>query len=217
MHNFIGILLFSLMSYTSLVPYNEGGWKLEKNKNGILVYTQMVENEEIKQIRMITTADAKLSTAIAVLTDVSNYKQWIYKCVYSKLVKQVSDHEMIYYSITDGPWPVIDRDLVLLNKIHQHPETKIVYSVTETKLDYIPEKEDYVRIKNMKGVWKFTPLKDGKIAIEYYLQVDPAGKLPPWVVNMFITTGPYQTMEKFKEMLGKDGYKGTTFDFIEDH
>lgn len=198
----------------SLVLYNDSDWKLEKDKNGIKVLTHIPENSKLKEIRMTSIADATLSQAIAVLLDVEGYPNWIYNCESAKVIEHPKDNEVIYYSVTNAPWPIDDRDLVVHNKIFQNPKTKVVFSQSEAKADLLPKIIGRVRITDMFGLWKFTPIGTNKIKIEYYIKVDPAGKLPTWVVNMFIANGPYQSMLKFKDQLKKDKYKNVAIDFI---
>ncbi len=202
-----------LLSFTF---YSDSNWKLEKDKNGIRVLTHIPENSELKEIRMTSTANATLTQAIAVLMDVEGYPNWIYNCESAKVVKDINENEIVYYSITKAPWPVLDRDLVVYNKIYQHPETKEVFSKSEAKAELLPLVNGRIRITDMLGLWKFTPKGSNKIEIEYYIKVDPAGKLPTWVVNMFIANGPYQSMLKFKEQLQKEKYKNAKIDFIKD-
>ena len=198
----------------SLTFLSGSNWKLEKDKNGIKVLTHIPEDSELKEIRMTSTADASLTQAVAVLMDIEGYSNWIYNCESAKLVKHLKENEVIYYSVTKAPWPILDRDLVVYNKIYQHHETKAVFSQSKSNPKLLPNIPGRIRIVDLYGLWKFTPKGKNKIEIEYYIKVDPAGKLPAWVVNMFIANGPYQTMVKYKEQLQKDKYRNTEISFI---
>ncbi|MBD0377821.1 MAG: lipid-binding protein, partial [Flavisolibacter sp.] len=37
--------------------------------------------------------------------------------------------------------------------------------------------------------------------VDYTLQVNPGGQLPPWLVNMFADKGPYESFKKLAELL----------------
>lgn len=195
---------------------NNSDWKLEKSKNNIQVFSRIAEDSDLKEIRMTSSAEATLSQAVAVLMDVEGYSNWIYNCESAKVVKQLKDNEVLYYSITKAPWPVLDRDLVVHNQIYQKSDTKEVFSQSEAKAKLLPKINGRIRITNMFGLWKFTPKGNNKIEIEYYIKVDPAGSLPTWVVNMFIANGPYQSMLQFKQELQKEKYKTAKIDFITD-
>ena len=179
-----------------------------------MVYSCIPEGESLKQIKVYTTVKASFSTLLSVLMDVPNYPNWIYNCSESKMIKKKNQKEMTYYSISVAPWPIHDRDLVLKNKVYQEKDTKILYSISTPRLNLVPKKEGMVRIEEMYGKWKFTPLKSGYILIEYNLKIDVGGSVPDWVINLFIDNGPYQTMIKYKECLDLKKYKDAKIDFI---
>lgn len=195
---------------------SNSNWKLEKNKNGIKVFTHIPEGAELKEIKMSSTANATLSQAAAVLLDVDEYPRWIYNCNQAKIIKRISKHEILYYSNVKAPWPVSDRDVVANNKIFQNPKTKVVFSESTANIDVLPSIDDKVRIKKFYGLWKITPIEKNKIKIEYYLKINPGGKLPVWVVNLFIANAPYQSMLNFKRQLNEDKYQNVSMNFIKD-
>lgn len=189
-------------------------WNLEKSKNGILVYSSIPEGHKLKQIKIKTTAKTTLSATIAVLKQVENYTLWIYNCNTSRLINQKNELEMSYYSETTTPWPLQNRDLVVYNIISQDKITKKVQSISTPLPNKVPEKENLVRITDFYGEWTFTPINKEEISIEYYLKIDPAGSVPAWMLNMFIDVGPYQTIEKFKQLIELPQYKKITFESI---
>ncbi len=208
--------IFLAIFLTSFVTDKPEKWKLEKNKNGVKVYSYIPKGESLKEIKMNTVVKTSLSAVVSVLQNVSDYTDWIYNCTTSKTIKKNNKSETIYYSVSDAPWPIDNRDMVLINKIHQDKKSKIVYSITGISSYYIPKNKNMVRIPKMKGIWKFTPLKNGYVNIEYLLKVDIGGKVPNWVTNMFITYGPYQSMRGFIKALNHERHVKATYDFIEE-
>ncbi len=205
-----------LLTCTSFNSNNVPKWKLEKSHNGITIYSYLPENKSIKEIKSHTVVNTTLSTLVAILSDVDNYKNWIYNCIVSKKVEKVAKNKMYYYTKTNAPWPLSNRDLIAYNKIFQDKASKIVYSISVPKPKKMEEQSGVVRIFYFYGEWKFTPLKNGKIAIDYHLKIDPAGLIPAWITNLFIENGPYQTLLKFKAQITKEKYKNATFDYIVD-
>lgn len=209
-------ILFILILFTSFNSDKTAIWKLEKNKNGIKVYSHIPEGESLKQIKTYTIVKSSLSSLISILLDVPNYPSWIYNCSEGRIVKKINEFELIYYSISDVPWPIANRDLVLHNKIHQNKKTKVVYSTSTPKLNLIPKIKGMVRIEDMFGEWKFSPLKNGYVLIEYNLKIDVGGRVPYWVINLFIEKGPYQSVLHYKEALNLKKYKNAKLDFIDE-
>jgi hypothetical protein len=213
---YLSSLLFIFALFTGFDSINEKVWKLEKNKNGIKVYSNVPEGETLKHIKAHAIVKSSLSSIVAVLIDVPNYTNWIYNCSESNSLKQVNNQEMIYYSVSDVPWPLDNRDLVLKNTISQNNKTKTVYSISAPVLNVIPKKKGMVRIENMYGKWTITPKENGLVVLEYYLKLDVGGNVPDWIVNLFIEKGPYQSMLLFIEHIKLKKYKNTKLNFIEE-
>jgi len=210
---FTGLIILSVN--TSFKSDNDK-WALERKSNDVIVYSRIPEGRNLKEIKSHTTANCKLSTLVAVLADVSNYKNWIYNCIESKKVKKISNNKMLYYTQTNAPWPISNRDLVAYNKVFQDENTKIVHSISVPQPKKLEQNDGVVRITYFYGEWTFTPLKDGDVSIDYYLKIDPAGNIPNWVTNMLIDNGPYQTLIDFKKQLDLPKYQKVKFDFISD-
>jgi hypothetical protein len=141
-----------------------------------------------------------------ILLDINGQKNWVYSTKQSKIVKQVNDHEVIYYFEKSMPWPVTNRDGVVHLKIDINPAGNAMI-VKATSVDgLVPVKTGIIRVTSSKVFWKITPIGSDRMKIEYEAEVDPAGTLPPFVVNMFSTKGPFETFRKLKTLLSNPGY-----------
>jgi hypothetical protein len=96
---------------------------------------------------------------------------------------------------------VSDRDMVVRMKAEHQPGLTWAKIESLAMPDFIPLRKERVRVPRSKEVWEITSLTDKKIKISYYLQVDPGGSLPPFLVNLFVTKGPYETFENLKQLL----------------
>ena len=76
--------------------------------------------------------------------------------------------------------------------------------------------KDIVRIQESYSKWVITPLQNGQVKIEYELRVDPGGKVPVWLINMFATKGPFETFKKLREQVKKPFYSHISLPFIKD-
>ena len=191
----IAILLLCLMHLGASDPIK---WELVKKGQGIQVYAAKVPDYPVKSIRTELEMDAKLPQVMATIMDVANYKTWVYHCKKSTILQKISPNEVIYHHITDAPWPVSDRDQVSHFKLTQKPDGTVLIN-SHTVNDVMAEQAGYVRVKNAKAQWKLVPLNNGKVKAEYELFFDPAGEVPPWIINTFIANGPFESMVKLKE------------------
>jgi hypothetical protein len=207
---------FILLAFLSLSGRSQGDWKLKTDKDGISIFTRTFPDSKFKAIKVEVELDATLSQLVAVILDVNTGAQWVYSTKSSVLLKQVSPSELYYYSEVNVPWPAANRDFIAELRAVQDSHSRVVTIYGPTFPDYMPVKEDIVRVRRSEGKWIISPVGKGKIRVEYTLRVDPGGDLPAWLVNMFATKGPYESFKKLKEQLQKPVYANAKLPFITD-
>ncbi len=176
-------------------------WELKTKKGNISIYTRTTPKSSIKEVRITTQIDGTLDQLLTVLDDVPNFKNWVYRCTHSDLLKKVSDDEYYYYNRTDFPFPLSDRDVIIHSKTWTVPGTNIVKTHADAyaKDDLYKVQKGIVRIQVLEYTWTFTPLDNGKVDIDYNILSEPGGVLPAWAINLAITKGPIETMERLKK------------------
>ena len=207
-------LLTSAFFFLLASSFPQNNWTLKTDKEGILVYTQDLENSPFKAIKTVCTIDATLSSLTAVLLDINNSKEWVYATKTCTLLKKFSPTDLIYYSEVEIPWPLTNRDFIVQLKVSQDPKTKAVTIEGDTKPTYLPEKRNVVRIHRSYSKWVIMPLTNGQLRIEYTLEVDPAGTVPAWLINMFATKGPFESFKELRKQVKKPMYNQVTLAFI---
>ncbi len=188
-------------------------WKFQGEKEGIKTYKADVSNSKIKAIKLETIFQAPLNQLVAVLLDIKSSPEWAYKTKSAIILKQVSPTEVYYYTELSMPWPVVNRDFVGHLIATQNPSTKIVTIDGPVVPDYVPKKKDLVRIEKSVGKWVLTPINDRETKVEYSLQVDPGGGAPAWLVNLFASEGPTQSLKNLRAQLKKPDHKNTPLPF----
>jgi len=205
-----------LITFVSAKTFSQDDWVLKTDKEGIKVYTKGLENSSLKVSKTVCVIDASLSRLTAVLMDINTAADWVYSTKKATLLKQANPTELYYYSEVSVPWPASNRDFVVLMKVSQDEKTKAVTVVGENKPTYLPAVKNIVRIQQSYTKWLIMPLQNGQVQIEYYLQVDPGGIVPAWLINMFSTKGPFETFKNLRLQVKKDIYKKMSVPFIRD-
>jgi hypothetical protein len=62
--------------------------------------------------------------------------------------------------------------------------------------------------------WTIKPLAKNKNKCEYFLLLDPGGDVPAWIINLFISEGPYSSLVKLKQRVNLPKYANTKFAWI---
>jgi hypothetical protein len=206
---------FYLLILCSFPAYAQE-WTLKKNEEGIKVYTRLPEGSKLEEVRATVRVKTSLSAFTALLKDVPGYTDWAYNCVESKMVLAICDTAQCYYSHTSLPWPASDRDLIFRSSLKQDEETKIIRTNSVCVPDMLDENEGIVRIREGITAWTLTPVAGGFVDVNYYVNINPGGSVPAWLVNSTIDMGPFNALQKVRELLEGGKYKNATFWFIKE-
>jgi len=210
---FTPFLFYIFLMPSLLVSQTEDEWKLVKQQKGIDVYVKTVPQSPVNAVKATMVVNCPIASAVAVILDVENHSKWMYQSKNAEVLQKISDTSWYYYAQTKAPWPAYDRDYV--SRIVLHKVGNAMEVTGNGIPDYIPEKKDYVRLPYSYSQWKFTPHGNNKTFVELKLSVDVGGNLPPWIINLFISRGPYQTLLNFSIMVHDKKYRNANFsDFV---
>ena len=207
------ILLCSLLQTT---VKSQDGWTLKKDKNGIKVFSKKSDKFKFDQLKVECVLDGRISQLAAVLLDVNNQYQWVYKTRKSQLLKEESAGEIFYYSEIDCPWPFENRDLVVRMNIVQNTINKVMTIEAKNVYDLVPDKHNLVRIKYSNAIWTVTPISISQFKVEYRIEIDPGNGVPAWLMNLFASNAPYESFVNLREKMKLLPYAQAKFPFLID-
>ncbi|GAB3993930.1 START domain-containing protein [Spirosoma daeguense] len=189
-------------------------WNLEKEKDGIRVYSRNLTGNRLKELRVQCTFQGTLSALVAMLSDVENYPKLMYKTKTSRLLRRISETEMYYYIETELPWPVENRDMNVHLLFTQDPDTRALRVQINKTADEVPPQPHIVRVADWLAVWEVQPQPNQQLQIDYHCRVNPGGSLPVWLVNLTATTGPYESFKLLRKTIRNSQYQGRKFKFL---
>ena len=192
-------LLVLLLCVTQAIAQVE--WKRVAARDGIKVYAKTVPDSKIKAMKAECVLDARVDDVIALLMDVEAAGQWVCHTKSCKLIKKVSDTELFYHTEVSLPWPLDNRDFVTHLKVVKHAKSDVVTVEAPAVPGIMPSRKGIVRISASTNRWLIRPLPNGKVWVEYMLQVDPGGHIPAHVVNMFACRAPIETFQNMRKVL----------------
>ena len=175
-------------------------WELNKDRNGVKVYTRQSDAAKLKEYKAVVLAKSSVEKALKIITDGDNLWKWNHKTAESKTIKTISDSEFVFWMKNNLPWPVKNRDLVSRIKVSHQEDGTVIISIAPETTYSVPVDSNSIRLKNFKGHWLLVP-KGEYVEITQQLYGDPEGFLPAWIVNTFITNAPYYTFLNLKEIL----------------
>jgi len=207
---------FFALIFINFAYAQESDWQLKRETKQLKVYTRNIAETGIKELKITTQFEASLNSIIALINDVPANTDWVYSSKVAKITERITPDDMYYYSVSDFPWPLQDRDLIVHSIIEQNPDNKVVTSTSYSAKEKYPLQKGIVRVTLFDSKWIFTPLPGGKVDIEYTVKTDPGGNIPVFLTNMFIDKGPIATIKKMRDMLQLPQYRDANVESIEE-
>lgn len=186
-------LLLPILLIISFRTEAQKNWELAKEKDGIKVFTKKDETSKFKSIKVEATLTGTLEKLLKVLMDAGSNKDWVYNTHESYVIKRVGKYETVSYTETNVPWPGSNRDIPLHMQLIPDFKQNTLKVIAKGVPDAIPRKKGIVRIPFFNSWWDVKFDGKNKLNIVYFLEMDPGGSVPAWLVNMFIAKGPYET------------------------
>ncbi|MEQ8909510.1 MAG: START domain-containing protein [Vicingaceae bacterium] len=187
-------LLFALFKLNS----QNKAWKLKKDKDKIQVYTRSVEGYNLAEFKGESVFNYSVKTLATTIKDVEQHPQWVANCDAVRLLKE-EGNKMWVYSTTNAPFPLSDRDGIMLFKFQKQSNGIKVH--LQSDADYIPKKEGYVRLPYVKGFWLLESKGENKTKVTYQIHADPGGSIPAWLANATAVESPFETLANLREYL----------------
>jgi hypothetical protein len=192
---FLSLLLFT--DFVSAQPK----WVLKKEKNGIQVYGLKADTSQFNSIKVETIFRGTMKDLVSIVMDVERHREWAYGTKSALVLKKISEKEIIFYKEIKVPGPASDRDMVIRLTLLPNQSGNSIKIESTALPNFIPKKENLVRVPFSKETWVVTSLQNEKLKIVYYLEMDPGGEIPPVIANLFAIKGPLETFENLKSRL----------------
>ena len=186
-------------------------WELQKDKEGIKVWTKDYPNSKFKQFKATAVIESSLENVVAVFLDIENMGAWYDRIEKVTLVEKVSDLEGTYVIDFELPWPVADRISAVRSVMHYDAKTNVVTVKTRYEEGIIKESDGLV-VTDMHSEWILTQVEGG-VDIFHKGYMHPSGTLPAWIANSGVKDGPVKTLIGLRGILSE--YAEVDVDFIE--
>ncbi|ETR73741.1 MAG: Lipid-binding START domain protein [Candidatus Magnetoglobus multicellularis str. Araruama] len=184
--------------------YAASEWQPAIKKNGIDAYSRRVEGTNILEIRAITVVDARMEVIAEVLRDIPANVEWRPKCVECRLLERHNRNAMTTYTRIDLPWPVSDRDVIIKADTSINLKTgRAVVSLGAVDHHKAPPPNENVRITEFFSQYYLEYINREQTGIIFTTRVNPAGRIPTFLVNMFNKRFAYEEMLGLTQMVQK--------------
>ena len=172
--------------------------ELKREEDNIRIYSCRIPGSALNAIRVEFEMNSTIERYKSVVFDIDNYRSWRYRETDQRILKRISNTELIYYARITAPFPVSDRDMVSDLSMSQDSVTKTLTVIVKSIPDYLPAVSNVVRVPKSISVMKLTPIGVSRLKASCRIEADPGGQIPAWVINSFSTQAPYETFKNLR-------------------
>jgi hypothetical protein len=189
-------------------------WEFARDQNGVKVYTLKSPGSDLIQAKGVVRVRSTLGGLMTLITDTTICQDL--GCYEPRIIERV-DYWLEYGSFrVDLPFPFQTREIVIRRQIHQDPRTKEVLLTFAAAPDKVPPNDCCFRVTDINDTWRFTPLENGQVEIEYVQRMDEGGFIPDLLLNTQRPKAIVDVLSKLQELLNRKNYQDAKLDLIKE-
>lgn len=195
-------------------------WQLELERNGVQVYSLKAPGAYNKQFRAVMRTDFTLNQLVAGLIEnatLENCRNYIPGCVDMQVIVPWNSNTMsdtVLWKLALPP-PFAPRETVIRSQVSQDPETLAVTVDIIAAPNAVPRNPDAIRLTHIQNRWKYTPLANGQVEVEFLQDMDMGGLFPDFLLNLAGAEETYVFLhDQLPQLIDKEELRSVKYDFI---
>jgi len=193
------VLLLSVLSFAQ-PAFGQNDCELKKEKGDLKVYTCSSADSKLNILKAeLMLEDTSFRELLDFVNDIDNYVHWQYNTIEARVL-QTRDKSVVFRTVVDAPWPLSGREMIMEHSARFDSARQVLEIESRTVSYDYPLDDELIRVPLSVAKWNVSSLNNS-LRIEYTLRIDPGGSVPPWLVNIAMTEGPFNSFIKLKEAL----------------
>lgn len=199
-------------------------WELVIDQDGTQVYSLKSPGSDVIKFKGITRYDYTYSELIALFNDASftnDCERFLPGCVEYKFLESWNSEQLFNVQFWRFKlfFPFNDREMVLKGSIVQDKETKVILLENTAVPNHIQPNDCCVRISHLHNTWRYTPVENGRVEVEFVQDLDMGGFFP----NILLSFGAAEVHKILETDIPKaladkaEEYRGIKLDWLEEY
>ena len=182
-----------------------GQWEPHSERKGVRIYSMKTPGSTLKKFKGVVRVRSTLTAAMALQQD-PEVCQWV-NCYESRMFEKVDERVQYYTFRWNYPFFFRPREFVIKQQFSRVPETNALLVDVIAAPDKLPPNDCCVRVETMHNTWKYTPLKNGDMELEYVINSDDGGFFPYFLANEGAPAFMRYMLPKMQTILDKQQQK----------
>lgn len=206
---FLMLLVFSVFTLSNAEKSPESlvsddGWVKTRTKKGFSVFKRKDAKTDILPIKVEGVLNASIDHIMENLRNIETQKNWTPDLLEKTTLKDLGPKAALTYSLSDMPWPVYDRTLILHNELKLDKKRKLLFVLSKTVPYENPPRpkrtiEAFVGYSNMG----FRPVSKDQTYVELTAFIDPKGSIPSFLINFYQSSWPIEFLAALESVSQK--------------
>lgn len=225
---FLGVaVVFFLAGLANMawIASGSGEWELEFERDGAKIYSLKEPGSGMKKFKGIDYSDLPLTTYIVSLLDMdigeNHCDEWMPGCTKFVTVEPwdpVTGNFSQLWRFELFP-PFAEREMVVTGRLHpQDTQTGEVFFELIGAQNKVRSDTCCVRVVHFHNSWRYTPMDDGRLRIEFIQDFDLGGLFPDILLNLMGAEQVFVFLhEELPLLINQEKYRNSKLDFIRDY
>jgi START domain len=196
------VFALSVMAATA-VAEAATDWRFVTREKDVLVSTRTEPGHNHPTFRGEFRIDAPVLQVLAVVLDTPNAVRWARGADRVEVLKRQPPDGQLVRMITDLPWPIRDREMVMDRTMTVLEPGKVFDVRFACATGKRPEDKGYVRVRECDSHFLIKAVDAGHTYVDYRAYLDPGGGLPSWGVRWMEKRVAVDTLFKLGRQVGK--------------
>ena len=189
-------------------------WEFVHEKNGVKIYTLKTPGMGRIQVKGTVKVRSTLSHLVRYSQDPTVCA--LTGCFESRMIERVDDQLQYYTFRYNFPYYYKPREYVVKAQFHQNPSNKEVLLMFAATPDKLPPDSCCFRVTDMYNTFRFTPLENGLVELEYARSMSEGLLTPDWWIGRQTIKQLTTMLSTLQGRLDKKKYQDEKFDFIKE-
>lgn len=194
----------------------KGDWGFRVEHKGIKIYSSKVSGSDVLGFKGETELQVPLKKLISLFHDMPSYNRWVHQLSEMDVLEKTDSIEYVVRQIINTPWPLQKREMIIRTGLTSVGENSIAVTM-KGEPDYLPENPNYHRVRELAGIWVFTPNGHGTVHLTFAMHIDPGNDVPTPVSNAGMFEVPFYSLNNLRALAKDAAYNPPYPEDIEQH
>jgi ribosome-associated toxin RatA of RatAB toxin-antitoxin module len=125
-------------------------------------------------------------------------------CRESYVIERADDQLLFTTFRYNLPFKFRPREFVLRAQFYQNPKNKEVLLAYSAVPEKLPPNPCCFRVTDMNNTWRFTPLGNGQVEVEFLMNMDDGGFMPDLLINKVRPQVMFKALPRLQSLLNTE-------------